>query len=783
MSLESNIADLVSASTRLTQAVNITRAEVDSKQASAAQAAADIVAVKEAVVTAAGQAAASASQAATSLTTTVSDYAAQKVTKGLAAIQTSAEQELADQLHRRDPARYPFRGAKPSLVLDFVRQECHRQNGGALEQVDLNSFMTFTRGSTATFTGPDGYLKTAAVNQPRYEYDPVTGECLGLLVEEQRTNLSNNSGFTASNYWTLIQVRTTPPAQIDPAGNLQGCIIYPTITGTNSAPRLEGTTLTYSPASAITISATCTAGSASIVHVCGFNSATGWFTASVDLSSGTVIKTGAGSDGVFIACVVNKIGKAYRVSVTGSISSGTTVSVGVGFGVSQNPTYANYGQSAENHSLSEYINLHNVQTELGLFPTSYIPTPATFTGRASTATYLDSNGVLQTAASGVARSNAYGYDSDGVLRPIVLLLEGSATNLGRYSEQFESVAWNKYYSTVTANATTAPDGNVTADYVIPGTGGNSAHGVSLQATPISASTIYTKSVYLKAGGYPFGYISIVDNTNASCAYFDLSTGVVGSTEGNAIIGATIKKAANGFYRCTVTYTSGASATTTNSFVAACAANGSVAFAGDGISGIYIWGAQLEQGSYATSYIPTTSAQVTRAADTATSAQVTRGAEIYTAETGTFYNHEEGVLFTSITNRVDNPNGGGVTYFYSSGVDPTHFNCFGISDRSNKVGFGSLDGLGVFNCVAGNFVVNTLSRSAIAYNATRFVAARNNALSADAITVKRFRKIDRISVGTSAYKFNTKECLNGCIRLVVYYPKSLSNTDLQALTIL
>jgi hypothetical protein len=88
----------------------------------------------------------------------------------------------------------------PSLVLDFAKSQ------------SLDSRITFTRASTATYVGPDGLLETAAINAPRFECNPVTKECLGLLIESSRTNmllyssdLSNavwNQGATLSSFFT-----------------------------------------------------------------------------------------------------------------------------------------------------------------------------------------------------------------------------------------------------------------------------------------------------------------------------------------------------------------------------------------------------------------------------------------------------------------------------------------------------------------------------------------------------------------------------------------------------
>lgn len=78
-------------------------------------------------------------------------------------------------------------GGVPSLDLNFTK------NKSLIDSVSGNNLINFTRNSPATYVGEDGLIKTAAVNEPRFDHDPVTGESLGLLVEEQRTNLFTNS--------------------------------------------------------------------------------------------------------------------------------------------------------------------------------------------------------------------------------------------------------------------------------------------------------------------------------------------------------------------------------------------------------------------------------------------------------------------------------------------------------------------------------------------------------------------------------------------------------------
>jgi hypothetical protein len=98
--------------------------------------------------------------------------------------------------------------AKPELSLDFVNTP---------EGID--PAYTFTRNSSATYVGPDGFIKTAAVNQPRFDFDPVTGECRGLLVEEARTNLVPHS-INLNSFLTSGNCFIQPNATISPDGQM-----------------------------------------------------------------------------------------------------------------------------------------------------------------------------------------------------------------------------------------------------------------------------------------------------------------------------------------------------------------------------------------------------------------------------------------------------------------------------------------------------------------------------------------------------------------------------------
>ena len=187
-----------------------------------------------------------------------------------------------------------------------------------------------------------------------------------------------------------------------------------------------------------------------------------------------------------------------------------------------------------------------------------------------------------------------------------LLLEKQSTNLALYSEQFDNAAWTKYESTITANATTSPDGTQNADLLLDNSSSD-AH--SAYQIIIATANTYTWSVYAKAQNNNFLIISAYTGSH-NRTWFNLSNGTVGTNaSGNT---ATIESVGNGWYRCSVSraYTLGAFIIE----VSTSKTNGVSSYVGNGADGIYIWGAQLEASSYPTSYIPTTSASATRVAD-------------------------------------------------------------------------------------------------------------------------------------------------------------------------
>lgn len=229
----------------------------------------------------------------------------------------------------------------------------------------------------------------------------------------------------------------------------------------------------------------------------------------------------------------------------------------------------------------------------------------TFT-RSTTATYFGSDGLLKTAAVNEPR---FEY-SPVSRRPLGLLIEESRANLLTYSEQFDNAAWTKNNASVTANAAAAPDGTTTADKLVEGLT-NDVHFVQKNVSVTAQA--YSVSVYAKAAERTQFILALGDTVFSDSVLYNLSTASA-SVFGGSPTGLTIQPVGSGWYRCSFTKTASGSGTAAIRVFTASA--GAISYQGDGTSGLYIWGAQLEAGAFATSYIPTTSASVTRGTDVA-----------------------------------------------------------------------------------------------------------------------------------------------------------------------
>jgi hypothetical protein len=250
---------------------------------------------------------------------------------------------------------------------------------------------------------------------------------------------------------------------------------------------------------------------------------------------------------------------------------------------------------------------------------------------AADATRVNKDGLIESVVADQARLN---YDPTNPQDPH-LLLEPSRTNLTQRSEQFDNSYWTKARSSITANQTTSPDGSNTADKLIDSTD-NNTH-ILYRSLTVSTSNAYTFSCFLKKGSLSKAFLAF-DAAIGQTVIFDLENGTVES-EGASVTSSSIVEYPNGWYKCSFTHTP----TTTTRLYRIGTYNGSISYTGTGTDFVYLWGAQLEQGSYPTSYIPTTTAQVTRTAD---DVYQTTTFDLSTNNEYSFYIDVEGTNFTS-----------------------------------------------------------------------------------------------------------------------------------------
>jgi hypothetical protein len=185
-----------------------------------------------------------------------------------------------------------------------------------------------------------------------------------------------------------------------------------------------------------------------------------------------------------------------------------------------------------------------------------------------------------------------------------LLVEPQRTNELLYSSSFSSAAWNiRSNIAIDLNSTTSPDGNTNAAKMRVTNNSICDYG----AFEVLTSGTRVFSVFAKKAELGYLYLGYENNVPSEGVFFNLNDGTI--SQNTSGLTANIEDFGNGWYRCSVNLVN-----KTNHFISPSANGTSFALTNQQNNGIYIWGAQAEAGSYSTSYIPTTSASVTRNAD-------------------------------------------------------------------------------------------------------------------------------------------------------------------------
>ena len=644
---------------------------------------------------------------------------------------------------------------RPSLNLNFSNSQA------------VDPRITFTRASTATRTNAKGLLESVASGTPRIDFDPVTLACKGLLIEEARTNLLTYSEQFDNAAWGKTRSSVTANATAAPDGTVTADKLVEAVGTATDYYLAQGTTVVSGTAYTFAVYAKAAERSQVTLWLpaAGFGTiAAAIFTLS---GNGTAAQE-TGSSTNSIAALGNGW---YRCAIT----STATTSVGTAFLIRT----ALAGTSFYNGDGTSGLYLWGAQLEAGAFPTSYQPSTETWTGRASTATYFNSSGLIALQSSGVARMS---YNPMNLTVAPKLMLEAAATNLLLRSEEFDNASWTKTNATVTANAVTAPDGTATADKLVENSATN-YHFVSQFVTPAAGAISY--SIYAKAAENSVLAIDVYSATDGTAtACFNVATGVAGTVI-DAFVGSvstSILSCGNGWYRCSISATPTAVSTRFGVFLAD-GSSETLSYAGDGTSGLYIWGAQLEAGSYPTSYIPTTTAQVTRVADTSTSAQTTRAADVASmtgANFSSWYRQDEGAFVCDWAQALTTSTADSFGLYRvtgTGGANPAIAVRIGYA-TFRRIRSYAQDAGGVFEyAVDGSAEAGNSGRHALAYGLTNDFAGSSGGASVIADTTG----------GITDFACNTLQIgllgtqLNGHISRIAYYPKRLTNAELQALS--
>lgn len=609
-----------------------------------------------------------------------------------------------------------FPALKPTLLLDFANTK------------QLDPRITFTRASTATYYG----TQTAVAEQN------------GLLQSQDfATTWTVNNTVVASN--TTIAPDGTGTADTITENTVSSFHVV-SQTGLANLSNTVGT---------LTLSVFVKQNIGTRYFTIGLSTdiTTNNGSATFDLSTGTNTQTQNNGTWTSASATITAVAQGfYRCTLTVTTDSVGAGAVRIGLNNTSTPTTVNRGFGADyvGDGTSSVI-IWGAQVEKRSAASAYTPT--------TTQPIINYIPVLETATSDVARfdHNPTTFESLG------LLIEEQRINLLTYSEQFDNAAWTKTQSSIVSNTVVAPTGLLTGDLHLPNTTA-AEHSISQNFSFVSGTT-YTLSIYLKAAGYTQCRIRFQSGAFGGTAQsidVDLVAGTAVSTSGSPI--PTITNVGNNWYRVTST----ATATTTISAAISVfpIIGGSTTGAGNGYSGIYVWGAQLESGAFATSYIPTVASQVTRSADAPT---------ITGANFSSWYNNAQGTLYSEAS--TYNVSSSGKTGFAIN--DGTTSNRFVTGHSTVKAFIAKSGNTQYTNSFGGVTVTNNVaSRIALAYASNNVNAAVNGVIGGVDDTVVELPVVTQSTIGSLA---GSSASLNGTIRKIAYYPIRLTNAQLQALT--
>jgi hypothetical protein len=564
--------------------------------------------------------------------------------------------------------------------------------------------------------------------------------------------------------WSKVNTTVTANNIVAPDGLITADTITDSVDGSAAAHSATTPTQSFTSGVTYTVSVYAKAGTlGGTAFVFPASAFTSNLTARFNLTTGTVALADAG----ITASIIPLPNGWYRCVATATATATASSTIQIRTATTTGSFYQGNGTGT--------IYLWGAQLETGSSATAYIPTRSVFTSRASSGTYVGGDLVLRSATTNEAR-----YDHDPATGGAKgLLLEAAATNLTNYSEQFDNAVWAINGLTLSANATTAPDGTTTAD-LLTETAPQDEHQV-YQTVSTTAGTTITYSCYIKPNGRNFAAIRSYIPPVSQVACFNLTgsgsvtytaVGGVASTSG---ITASISAAGNGWYRCVMTGTNQPNpayfcihASATGNISELPSDSSGPSYIGDNTKGIYVWGAQMETGTAPTSYIQTVASQVTRAADISTSTAAT-------VFESSWYRQDEGTVFADVS--VLSTLKTQQTISFNDGTSNNRVELRPVGSVATNIRSDCVVG-GVTKYINTAITVANQQRrvGALAVKANDFrLQSGSSGISptSDAVPV-----VDRLYLNYATFADSE---VNGTIRRLTYWPRRLGNEVLQEVT--
>jgi hypothetical protein len=311
-------------------------------------------------------------------------------------------------------------------------------------------------------------------------------------------------------------------------------------------------------------------------------------------------------------------------------------------------------------------------------------------------------------------------------------------------------------TTGTTAAFTAPDGTTNADLITATSNGPSFIGQNLTI----ASGTYTISVFAKAGNYGLFRIGNVSSV-ARAAWFNLDAGAVTGTVNGGT--ASMQNYGNGWYRCTYTSTGVVTGSPTVFFAPSDAPNSTNAVSG---SSIYFWGAQLETGSVATSYIPTTAGTGSRSADVVSVSGAVSGS----------IGQTEGTIYAEVDIRNVGLGEGSIVTLFQASNNYVEI----LRGTLNRIQASIADSAGSTNLTTttGFITANSIYKIALGYKSGEFALYVNGTQVATSSAARTIGGLTTVRLGS----YSTSFIFNDRIRAAALYTTRLTNADLLLLTL-